>query len=141
MGALIDTSVWVSVAMGQLTPEQLDQAIGDQPVFLSPVTLGELRYGAEIAADPAVRVQRLAMLERLKRRPLLNIGASTADVFGLIAAQLRRAGKIRQRVQDLWLASQAIEHGYAVVTENVRDFADVPGLRVIAVGPRTSRAG
>jgi len=31
-------------------------------------------------------------------------------------------------VQDLWLASQAIQHGYHLLTRNRRDFADVPGL-------------
>jgi predicted nucleic acid-binding protein len=134
MGVLVDTGVWVSVAMAQLTPDQIERVTGDEPVFMSPVTLAELRYGAELAPDAALRVQRLAALERLKRRPLLTIGASTADVFGLIAAQLRQAGKIRQRVQDLWLASQAIEHGYTILTENVRDFADIPGLRVVPVG-------
>lgn len=133
MGVLIDTCVWVSVATSRLTPEDVERVTGNEPVFISPVTLAELRYGAELAADPAMRVQRLAALERLKRRPLLTIGAATGDVFGLIVAQLKRSGKIRQRVQDLWLASQAIEHGFALATENLRDFADIPGLRVLAL--------
>lgn len=136
MGVLIDTCVWVSVATARVTPEDIERVTRAEPVFISPVTLAELRYGAELAADPSIRMQRLAALERLRRRPLLTIGAATADVFGLIAAQLRQSGKIRQRIQDLWLASQAIEHGFALATENIRDFADIPGLRVLAVAKK-----
>jgi predicted nucleic acid-binding protein len=30
----------------------------------------------------------------------------------------------------LWIAAQAIEHGYELLTLNVKDFADLPGLRL-----------
>lgn len=32
---------------------------------------------------------------------------------------------------DLWIATQALVRGHAVTTLNVREFARVPGLRVI----------
>ncbi len=133
MGVLIDTCIWISVTNASLTPDDVERVTGSEPVFISPVTLAELRFGAELASDVATKVQRLAALERLKRKPSLPIGVATADIFGLVAAQLRKSGKIRQRVQDLWLASQAIEHGFALATDNIRDFADIPGLRVLAV--------
>ncbi|MFN0305172.1 MAG: type II toxin-antitoxin system VapC family toxin [Burkholderiales bacterium] len=133
MGVLIDTCIWVSVTNASLTPDDVERVTGDEPVFISPVTLAELRFGAELASDAATKVQRLAALERLKRKPSLPIGVATGDIFGLVAAQLRKSGKIRQRVQDLWLASQAIEHGFALATDNIRDFAGIPGLRVLAV--------
>lgn len=35
------------------------------------------------------------------------------------------------RVQDLWLASQAIQHGFGLLIRNRRDFEDIPGLDLV----------
>ncbi|MDQ6959220.1 MAG: hypothetical protein Q9M24_08945 [Mariprofundaceae bacterium] len=51
------------------------------------------------------------------------------EIFGGLAAAIKGTGrKHRYRVQDLWLASQAIQHGYQLLTRNRRDFVDIPGL-------------
>ena len=34
----------------------------------------------------------------------------------------------RHRVQDLWIASQAIQHNLTLLTYNEKDFIDIPGL-------------
>jgi predicted nucleic acid-binding protein len=36
-------------------------------------------------------------------------------------------------VQDLWLAAQAIQRGFTLLTANAKDFQDVPGLKFVAV--------
>ena len=56
----------------------------------------------------------------------------TAVAFGVLSAAVRSAGRSpRPRYNDLWIAAQAIEHGYALLTLNDRDFADLPGLRLL----------
>jgi predicted nucleic acid-binding protein len=76
-----------------------------------------------------IRQNRLAFLRRLRSKPLLSIDAGTGEVFGQVAAALKTAGKQhRYRVQDLWLASQAIQHGFGLLIRNQRDFDNVPGL-------------
>ena len=45
------------------------------------------------------------------------------------------------RVNDLWLAALAIQHGMKVATQNEKDFADVPGLDVVALPPRPRARG
>ena len=105
---------------------------GDEPVYLSPVTIAELKYGAENAKTSDLRQKRLAALARLKRKPLLGIDETTGEIFGDIAAQIRKNGSQHHyRVQDLWLASQAIQHGYRFLTRNRKDFADIPGLVLV----------
>lgn len=132
MGFLIDTCVWIDVEQGRLAPADVATVTGQAPVFLSPVTLAELRFGAEAAIDPDTRAKRLAALQRLRGKPLLAIDAGTAEVFGYLAAALKAAGRgHRYRVQDLWLASQAVQHGYALLTRNRRDFEDIPGLDLV----------
>lgn len=137
MGVLIDTCIWVDVERGALAPGDVAALTGSEPVYLSPVTVAELRFGVEACADPGLKQRRAAALRRLQRKPVLPIDAVTGEVFGTLAAELRAAGKgHRYRVQDLWLASQAIQHGLRLLTRNVRDFEDLPGLDLLPIPSR-----
>ena len=134
MGVLIDTCIWIDVVRGALAPADVASITGDVPVFLSPVTIAEPRFGAETALDSGVRQKRLAALRRLQQKPLLPIDGNTGDVFGTLAAAIKAAGRgHRYRVQDLWLASQAIQHGFRLLTRNGKDFEDAPGLDLVFV--------
>ncbi len=133
MGFLIDTCVWIDVERGALAPADVTAFTGDEPVFLSPITIAELKFGAEVATDPRIRQRRLAALARLRRKPLLPIDGDTAEVFGILAAHLKAAGRRpRHRVQDLWLASQAIQHSYRLLSRNSADLEDIPGLELVS---------
>ena len=131
MGILIDTCIWIDVEQGNLAPADIVAVTGTEPVYLSPITIAELKFGAECAATPAIRQQRLAALARIRIKPALRIDETTGEIFGSLAAQLKTSGKIhRPRIQDLWLASQAIQHGFTLLTRSLRDFEDIPGLQV-----------
>ncbi|MFU8878304.1 MAG: PIN domain-containing protein [Wenzhouxiangellaceae bacterium] len=136
MGVLIDTCIWIDVEQGRLGPGDVATVTGEQPVYVSPVTLAELRLGAELAPDAGVRQRRLRTWRRMTRKPLIPIDAGTAEVFGDLAAHLARQSgpRHRTRVQDLWLASQAIQHGLVFLTRNERDFKDIPGLELKGIG-------
>ncbi|RJQ64224.1 MAG: type II toxin-antitoxin system VapC family toxin [Desulfobacteraceae bacterium] len=132
MGFLIDTCIWIDVERGALSPADVSTVTGNEPVFLSPVIIAELKFGAETAKTADLRQKRLAALGRLKKKPLLMIDETTGEIFGDIAAQMRKQGaRHRYRVQDLWLASQAIQYGYRFLTHNRQDFEDIPGLSLI----------
>ena len=134
MGVLIDTCIWIDVEQGNIAPADVASVIGSEPVYLSPVTIAELKFGAECASSPSVRQQRLASLARLRVKPVLMIDEATGEVFGSLAAQLKSSGKThRPRVQDIWLASQAIQHGFPLLTRNKRDFSDIPGLQLLEI--------
>ena len=140
MGFLIDTCVWIDVERGALAPADVAALTGSEPVFMSPVTLAELRFGAEVAPDPGTRQRRLAALHRLARKPLLPIDGGTGDIFGSLAAQIKAAGRQhRYRVQDVWLASQAVQHSCRLLTRNSRDFEDIPGLDLVVYQLATRR--
>jgi predicted nucleic acid-binding protein len=132
VGFLVDTCVWIDVERGALAPADVAVLTAGEPVFISPVTLAELRFGADIARDPGVRQRRLIALRRLARKPLLPIDGTTGDIFGSLAAQISAAGRQhRYRVQDLWLASQALQQGCRLLTRNPHDFEDIPGLDLV----------
>jgi predicted nucleic acid-binding protein len=140
VGFLIDTCVWIDIERGNLAPADVASFTKDEPVFLSPVTLAELKFGAEVTADAQIRQRRLAALARLRRKPLLPIDGNTGEIFGQLAAQLKAGARSpRQRVQDLWLASQAIQHSYRLLTRNAADFGDIPGLDLVSYKLAQSR--
>jgi predicted nucleic acid-binding protein len=132
VGFLIDTCAWIDVERGALAPADVATLTRGEPVFLSPVTIAELRFGAEIAKDLGIRQKRLAALRRLQRKPHLSIDNGSGEIFGSLASTIKTAGRQhRYRVQDLWLASQAIQHGFGLLTRNRRDFEDIPGLDLV----------
>lgn len=134
MGLIYDSCIWVALASGRLEHETLIAASGEEAVFASAVSLGELRFGMETCVDPAQRALRAAFLQQIETRPVLDVTRQTAAAFGVLAASVKRAGRSpRPRYNDLWIAAQAIEHGHAVLTLNARDFEGLPGLRLVVL--------
>lgn len=133
MGFLIDTCIWIDIEQGRLGPADVSRHTGADPVYLSPITLAELRLGVELAPDPDIRQKRLATYRRMTRKPILPIDATTADVFGELAAITAQGSARRRRSMDLWLASQAIQHGFGLVTRNSQDFQGIPGLDLVLI--------
>ena len=132
MGFLIDTDIWVAVERGTLAPADVHAITGTEPVFLSPVNVAELQTGIELVEDEATRRKALAAMRRLRRKPLLRIDHGTGEVFGRLAAELRKQGRGEQfRVMDLWLAAQAVQRRFHLLTFNERHFKDIPGLNLV----------
>ena len=84
--------------------------------------------------DAKQKQRATATFRRLRRKPLLRITAETAEVFGVLAAGLTQSGRGRDfRVQDLWLAAQAVQHKFTLLTANAKDFQDIPNLKFVVV--------
>ncbi len=134
MGFLIDTNLWIAVERGRMSAADIQAITRQAPVFLSPVNLAEIRFGIELMSDKKQRLRALAMLRRLRRKPLLRITGETAEVFGKTAAELTKTGRGSDfRIQDLWLAAQAIQRRCTLLTANAKDFQDIPNLKFIVV--------
>ena len=134
MGFLIDTSLWIAVERGRLSAADIYAITGPQPVYVSPVNVAEIRFGIELMTIATQRQRAMATLKRMRRKPLLRITGETGEVFGRIAAQLTGRGRGADfRIQDLWLAAQALQRDLTVLTANAKDFKDVPELRVVEI--------
>lgn len=132
MGWLIDTCLWVDMERKRIVPADLQRYTGSDALLVSPVTIAEFSIGVETAEDPDTRATRQAALRRLRKEPYLVIDDDTALAFGTLAGRLRREGRLREhRIQDLWIASQAIQHGFQLLTRNGKDFEDLPGLQLV----------
>ena len=134
MGFLIDTNLWIAIERGRLSAADIHAITRQAPIYLSPVNLAEIRFGIELMTWAKHKQKAMAMLRRMRRKPLLRIGAETAEIFGTLAAGLTKSGRRHDfRIQDLWLAAQAIERKFTLLTGNARDFKDLPGLKFVAV--------
>ena len=134
MGFLIDTNLWIAVERGRLSAADIHAITQQAPVFLSPINLAEIRFGIDLMTDKKHRQRALTMLRRLRRKPLLRITGETAEVFGVIAAKLTKAGRGADfRIQDIWLAAQSIQRQCTLLTANAKDFQDIPDLKLIVV--------
>lgn len=137
MGVIVDSSIWVDIERGRLAPADVAAVIGSEPVYATPPVIAELEYGVQRARTPAERNRRASALDRIKRKPCLVVDRDTGAVFGRLAADLDAAGRPHTyKVQDVWIASLAIQHNLGVLTRNEKDFSGIPGLRVITMPAR-----
>jgi predicted nucleic acid-binding protein len=136
LGMIFDSCIWVGLAAGEVDRDAVLRVAGQAPVFISVISLGELGFGVESCGDPAERAMRAANLRQFEGLPTLGITRQTAAAFGLLAAAVKQKGRSpRPRYHDLWLAAQAIERNYALLTLNTADFAHLPGLRLASLQP------
>jgi tRNA(fMet)-specific endonuclease VapC len=120
---LIDTNIAIHARDG--TDAVLAKlAEHDGEVLLSALSLAELQRG--VYRDPSLTAIRHARLEVLLRGlPVLPFDASAAVAYGRIIA---RCGWARRRDYDRMIAAHAISSRSILVTNNLADFSDIPGL-------------
>jgi predicted nucleic acid-binding protein len=132
VGVILDTCIWIGIADKQVSKEAVLAKAGEMEVFISVISLGELSFGVEACTEPLTRLKRTRYLRTLESRPNLEVSALTASEFGVLAAFVKQAGRSpRPRYNDLWIAAQAIEHDYSLLTLNEDDFAWLPGLKIL----------
>ena len=99
-------------------------------LFLSVLTLGEIRKGIELVTDCRRKLRLLDWLEvelpKFFAGRTLPVDLAVADRWGRLQAD---AGRPLPAVDSL-MAATAMQHGLCVVTRNARDFA-LPGLAII----------
>lgn len=134
MSYLLDTNV-LSELRRKLPNPRVVHWFSQRPattLYLSVLTLGEIRKGIEVLPDPA---RRLTLLDWLETRlpaffagRILPIDAAVADRWGRMVAQ---AGRPVPAIDSL-LAATAEQHGLTLVTRNLRD---VKWLAVQVINP------
>jgi tRNA(fMet)-specific endonuclease VapC len=125
---LLDTSVLIDLRDGD---QQVARRVAsfDDAVVMSVVSRVELEGGVYRApADAPVRRARLDVM--LAAIPVLAFEDADAHAYGAIVAA---AGYSRRKLIDRMIAAQAILHRAVLVTRNPADFADIPGLALLAL--------
>lgn len=124
---MLDTNIVIYTIKNK--PEKVRKAFKKHSgqMAISSVTLGELVYGAEKSSRPE---QNLATIEGLAARlEVLAFDGQAATHFGQLRAELAKAGK-PIGPYDQMIAGHARASGLILVTNNLKEFKRVPGLRV-----------
>jgi tRNA(fMet)-specific endonuclease VapC len=123
---MLDTNICIHV-MKHYPPELREQfnALAEQ-LCISSITLGELHYGAEKSAR---RADNLAAIEHfVARLDVLPFAEKAAAHYGQVRAELERAGT-PCGPHDMQIGGHARSEGLIVVTNNMREFTRMPGVR------------
>ena len=104
---------------------KLQQHVG-KDVCISVITLGELEYGIKKSKDPVKN--RTGVYQFLSGIPVLSFDSIAAKHFGDIFGDLEMKG-MRIGDRDTLIAAHARSLGYTVVTNNIREFSRVEGLK------------
>jgi len=124
---LLDTNIAIYVIKHR--PPQVREVFNQHHgrMAISVITLAELIHGAEKSQFPA---RNLGVVEDFASRlMLLAYPPEAAYHYGSIRAALERKGT-PIGVNDLHIAAHARSSGLTLVTNNVAEFARVPGLLV-----------
>ena len=136
-GWLLDTNVLSELRRSRPEPK-VTAFIAEQPLeslYVSTVSLAEIRFGIELLADAARRSELNDWLSR-KVRPMFahRVLEITEDVmlkWRLLVEEGRKVGHTFSQ-PDLIIAATAHHHGMTVVT---RDIADYAQARVAVFNP------
>ena len=119
MTYLVDTNIVIYLASNQFPAlVRKAQSISVGEVKLSAIVFAELALGSENGLAP-----RPAVLKRLLlQMPLVPFDEAAARAYAKLPFKRARLDRL--------LAAHALSLGAVLVTRNVSDFADIPGLRI-----------
>ncbi len=130
MSLLLDTNVVSEAIKPQPNPGVIAwmQTVDEDSVYLSVVTLTELRYGIERLAAGSRRKRLEEWLQReLPLRfdgRILPVDGAIADMAGRMVARSEAAGRPMEAM-DALIAATVEVHGLTLVTRNQSDFKAV----------------
>jgi tRNA(fMet)-specific endonuclease VapC len=125
---LLDTNICIYIR--QRRPEEVlrrFRKLRPGEAALSVITYGELLYGAAKSAQRAAALEQLRELIRLL--PAVALPENAAETYGTLRADLETKGQMIGN-NDLWIAAHALASKLTLVTNNVREFQRVRGLKI-----------
>jgi tRNA(fMet)-specific endonuclease VapC len=124
---MLDTNICIYVMKNY--PQDLREKFNSlaEQLCISSITLGELYYCAEKSAR---RVDNLIAVEHfVARLEVLAFNAKAAAHYGQVRAELERAGT-PCGPHDMQIGGHARSQGLIIVTNNMREFSSMKGIRV-----------
>ena len=96
-------------------------------LFLSSISIAEMEYGASKSQNR--EKNRKALLDFCIDFNILDFTAEDTEAYGMIRAYLENKG-VPIGPFDTQIAAQGLARNLTVVTNNIREFSRIPGLKV-----------
>jgi tRNA(fMet)-specific endonuclease VapC len=129
---IFDTSEFVLAERSRRKVEDLLlQVPGVDDVYVSVITLAELKHGVRRADTPERMSKRQRFLDEVMSAfIILPVTSEIALRAGELDAELELQGATLD-IADVLIAATALEHNLAVLTHNTRHFERISGLRLL----------
>jgi predicted nucleic acid-binding protein len=124
---LLDTDTVIYSLKGHQTVKANLDRHRQAVLKISIVTLMELYYGAYKSQKVTSNLSKIKSIEDAIE--IIPLGRESAEVFAMLKANLEKSGTPLDDF-DLLLAASALAHDLTLVTNNLKHFKRVEGLRL-----------
>jgi tRNA(fMet)-specific endonuclease VapC len=126
MDYLLDTNICIYFLKGRYGLVEKIERIGFENLFISEITIAELKFGVEKSATPDKNRPVInELIDRFKQLPIYG----ALDVYAMEKARLKKEGNIVDDL-DLLIGATAIENNMILVTNNEKHFARLQNIKV-----------
>lgn len=125
---LVDTDIFSYLWQDRPESRKFRSLLEGRVLALSFTSVAEAYKGAYLRqwSDRKLRQLEAALSPYL----ILPYDREMSRLWGAVWAQLSKAGRTMS-VNDLWIAVTALHYGIPLVTNNLKDFQEVPNLVVL----------
>lgn len=127
MSWLLDTNILIAMSKRDATLLPRLETIDYRQIILSSVVVAELEYGIVKSARP--KDNRRVFEAVMKPFVISHFDGAAAKAFGLLRVTLERRG-LPIGPYDMLIAAHALALDATLVTDNVREFSRVEGLKI-----------
>lgn len=126
MNYLLDTNICIYFLKGRFGLIEKFEQTGFENLFISEITVAELKYGAEKSDYPEKNHQVVnSLADKFKKLPIYR----ALDIYAKEKARLRRNGIIVDDL-DLLIGATAIINEMVLVTNNERHFDRMQNIQI-----------
>lgn len=124
---LLDTDTIIFSLKGHEAIKKNLQQHFEDPMKICVITLMELYFGAYKSEKVTGNLAKVRTIENSFE--IISTGKESAEIFGMLKASLEKSGTPLDDF-DLIIASCALSHNLVLVTNNIKHFDRVEGLRL-----------
>lgn len=133
MGLIIDTNVLIDAEQGRVDLSKISSIKKHKEVFISVITIAELLTGVHMAKTADERIMRSAFVQHIiSKIPALPFDEAVAKTYSELYTHFLKLRKSGPGIHDLQISATAITQGYSVLTSNIADFKQIPGLQILS---------
>lgn len=124
---LLDTNICIYLVKKNAKVLENFSNLSVGEVAMSVITYGELIYGAEKSQHRQLNLNRLSELAHLV--PPMPLPTDVGDYYGKLRSDLEKKGNLIGN-NDLWIAAHCLSLEVTLVTNNLKEFKRVKGLKL-----------
>jgi len=137
MPYLIDTDLVIDHLATTAQTNHLLEKLAPQGIAISIITYMEVYQG--VVRSVNVKEARAKFQTFRRSVPVLPFSLTVAKRCAVLREQLKHEQKrVKSRALDLLNAAIAIEHNLTLVTRNIEDYQDIPGLELYPLASNTA---